>query len=94
MASEFERQQGLYAEKVTSSREFEAAQAASSTAVARVHEAEARLALLAKGPTRRDNPRRTLASGTSPASRGVDANPPRLWHATYPARGNRVDRGC
>lgn len=80
MANEFERQQGLFAEKVTSSREFEAAQAASSTAVARVHEAEARLALLEKGP--REETIRAARSRLEQAQQAVALTQTRLGYGT------------
>ncbi len=48
--SELARQKELFEQKVIAPREFEAAQAASSIASAKVREAEARLTLLKKGP--------------------------------------------
>ena len=50
VAGDFARQHELFQQKVTSPREFEAAEAASHMASAKVREAEARLALLKKGP--------------------------------------------
>lgn len=80
MASEFERQQGLFAEKVTSSREFEAAQAASRTAIARVREAEAGLTLLEKGP--REEAIRAARSRLEQARQAVMLAGIRLGYAT------------
>ncbi len=48
--AEFARQKELFTQKVIAPREFESVQAASRIAFAKVHEAEARLTLLKKGP--------------------------------------------
>ena len=80
VANEFERQQGLFAEKVTSSREFEAAQAASSTTAAKVREAEARLALLEKGP--REETIRAARSRLEQAQQAIALTQIRLDYGT------------
>ena len=80
VAGEFVRQQELFAQKVTSSREFEAAEAASSTVAARVREAEARLALLEKGP--REETIRAARSRLEQTRQGVALGEIRLGYAT------------
>lgn len=50
LTGEFARQSELFQQKVIAPREFEAAEAASGMASAKVRETEARLALLRKGP--------------------------------------------
>ncbi len=78
--SEFARQQELFAQKVISSREFEAAQAASSMAFAKVREATARLTLLQKGP--REETIRAARSRLEQARQAVALAETRLDYAT------------
>lgn len=80
VASEFERQKGLFSEKVISSREFETSEAASSTAIAKVREAEARLALLEKGP--REETIRAARSRLEQARQALALTETRLGYAT------------
>lgn len=77
---EFARQQELFAQKVISSREFEAAQAASSMASAKVREAEARLTLLQKGP--REETIRAARSRVEQAQQAVALAETRLSYTT------------
>ena len=80
VAGEFERQKELFSQKVTSPREFEAAQAASDTATARVREGEARLALLEKGP--REETIRAARSRLEQVRQAVALAKTRLGYAT------------
>lgn len=80
VTSEFQRQQELFAQKVISSREFEAAQAASSTTAAKVREAEARLMLLKKGP--REETIRAARSRLEQVRHSVALAETRLGYAT------------
>lgn len=80
VAGEFARQQELFTQKVISAREFDAAQAASSMAAAKVREAEAHLTLLQKGP--RDETIRAARSRLEQARQALALAETRLGYTT------------
>ena len=81
--SEFARQKGLFQQKVISTRELEAAEAASNMAAAKVREAEARLTLLKKGP--REETIRAARSRLEQTRQAVALAETRLGYASLTA---------